>query len=364
MEHIARLWELYDEAMRQWHEEMREHFGPISPPMEDWAAYMRERPAPVPPLVRRPTTQGVSGSSTPLGTTPRGSSPVDDNDQSSPAVRSRPRTRGVPGSRSGFIGRRSRGPSPSHSHQSTEGASPRSTDGSSPSTSRRRQSGGGRGCCGSDDVEEGAHRRSASPSVRHPDPQPEPVRHEVYYTLDDSGAIVMDGKGKNVRLYLHDSVYSHVRNVYDEKTYRSNVIDRIVADIHSRFPMPENERVNSVWLRRTITGHIANRRSNFTKRAREVLRRQAEGLPPLNSNDGRPLKCHNKEWRDAKARASLEPSARHVAARATQMSTIGSPRFGSGGLSSFRAEFVSLCLSFLVNASHNLSIFDPNPYCI
>jgi hypothetical protein len=61
------------------------------------------------------------------------------------------------------------------------------------------------------------------------------------------------------------------------------------------------------------------------KRACEVLRQQVEGLPPLN-NDGRPLKCHNREWRDAKARAASTPSARHVAARAMQMSTIGSPR--------------------------------------
>ena len=58
--------------------------------------------------------------------------------------------------------------------------------------------------------------------------------------IDDAGAIIMDGKGKTVRGYLHDSVHSDVCNVYDDKVYLYNFIDRIVAGIHSHFLMLED----------------------------------------------------------------------------------------------------------------------------
>ena len=243
MADAGRLWELYDEAMRQWHEEMREHFGPISPSLEDWGAYIRERPAPVAPLVERPTTPGGSAARTPmgttpaLGTTPRGTTPrfisSPEEDPSSPAFQSS-RPCGLPGPSSGLNRRRTlnRTSAPSSSRQSPVARSPNFDD--TPSTSGRHQSSArARGCCGgsSDDVEEGAHRRPVLPPADH-QTRREPAR-ELHYTIDDVGAIVMDGRGKTVRGYVHDSVHSHVRNVYDDKTYRSNVIDHIVTGIHS-----------------------------------------------------------------------------------------------------------------------------------
>jgi hypothetical protein len=134
---------------------------------------------------------------------------------------------------------------PSTSHQSPVAQSPNS-DGT-PSTSRCSQSSArARGCCGGslDDVEEGAHR-SLSPPADH-QPRQEPAR-ELHYTIDDAAAIVMDGRRKTVRGYVYDSIHSHVCNVYDDKTYRSNVIDRIVVDIHARFPMPEDASPHDHW---------------------------------------------------------------------------------------------------------------------
>jgi hypothetical protein len=105
--------------------------------------------------------------------------------------------------------------------------------------------------------------------------------------------------------------------------------------------MPEHLAANSVWLRRTILSHIANRRSGYTRAARALIDGEAAGLP-LRDDGGRPWSVHDAEGRAVLARVASEWSARHVAARATQMRLRSAVRWGSGGASALRAEFVSI----------------------
>jgi hypothetical protein len=170
-----------------------------------------------------------------------------------------------------------------------------------------------------------------------------PVGRSSYYTLDEAGGIVTDGAGagRGTRRYLLELVTVHVRNVYDPSTYRDGVIEQIISAFHSRYPMPEHLAVSLVWLRRMILSHIANRRSGYTRAAWAVLDREAVGLPPRDDG-GRPQTVHDAKWRAALARGASERSARHVAARATQMRSSSTPRWGSGGALALRAEFVSI----------------------
>jgi hypothetical protein len=239
---------------------------------------------------------------------------------------------------------------------SSSGASPASTSrtrsspagssgGASPSGSRSaRGRGRGRGCCGGeDDVDDGAHVRSspdqqAGPSDSARAASKTPSR--IYYWLDDCRAIVNDQDGRCTHRYLLELVTVHIRNVYDPATYRDGVIEAMISAFHARFPMHPDHAVHGVWLRRQFHLHIANRRSSFTKAVRAVLQQQAVGLPP-RTDGGRPRSCHDIEWRAALDRASGERSARHVAARATQMASGSRIRWGRGGAHAFRAEFVS-----------------------
>jgi hypothetical protein len=124
-----------------------------------------------------------------------------------------------------------------------------------------------------------------------------------YYTLDDAGSIVTDRAGRGARQYLLELVTVHVRNVYEPSTYRDGVIEQIISAFHSRYPMLEHLAVSSVWLRRMILSHIANRRSGYTRAARAVLDREAAGLPPRDDG-GRPRTVHDAEWRAALARGA------------------------------------------------------------
>jgi hypothetical protein len=154
---------------------------------------------------------------------------------------------------------------------------------SSPNTSARaspasHSSGRGlRGCYGgNDDVDSSAHVVATNSDRAG---RGTPVGR-LYYTLDDTRGIVTNGLGRGVRRYLLELVTVHVRNVYDPSTYRYGVIEQIIVAFNSRYPMPEHLVVSSVWLRRTILGHIANRRRGYTRVARAVVDQEAAGLPP------------------------------------------------------------------------------------
>ena len=107
---------------------------------------------------------------------------------------------------------------------------------------------------------------------------------------------------------IFTSAYMYANNIYDEKN-RSNIITDILL-------MLEAEGVYPIWLCRTIMRHKANGSSNYTKRDLEALRRQAVDLSPLNNN-GQPMKCHDREWRDDIVWPTSKPSTRHIVARAT-----------------------------------------------
>jgi hypothetical protein len=137
----------------------------------------------------------------------------------------------------------------------------------------------------------------------------------------------------------------HVQNVYDPSTYRDGVIEQIIFAFNTRYPMPEHLAVSSVWLRRMILGHIANRRSGYTRAARAVVEREATGLLPRLDGE-QPRSVHDAEWRAALARGAEEWSARHVVARALQMRLGSAVRWGSGGVAAFRADFVSILVNY------------------
>jgi hypothetical protein len=137
----------------------------------------------------------------------------------------------------------------------------------------------------------------------------------------------------------------YVRNMYDPLTYRDGVIKQIISAFNSRYPMPEHLVVSSVWLRRTILGHIANHRSRYTRAARAVEDREATGLSP-RLDGGHPRSVHDAEWRATLARGALERSTRHVAARAAEMRLGSAVRWGSGGAVAFRAKFVSILANY------------------
>jgi hypothetical protein len=108
--------------------------------------------------------------------------------------------------------------------------------------------------------------------------------------------------------------------------------------------MLEHLVVSLVWVRRTILDHITNRQNGYTSAARAVVDREATGLPP-RLDGGRPRSVHDAEWRAALARGPSERSARHVAARATQIRLCSAVRWGSGGAEAFRAKFVSISVN-------------------
>jgi hypothetical protein len=122
----------------------------------------------------------------------------------------------------------------------------------------------------------------------------------LYYTLDDVGGTVIDGLGRGACRYLLEIVTVHVRNVYDPSTYRDGVIEHIISAFNTRYPIPEHLAVSSVWLRRTILGHVVNSRSGYTRAARAVVDREAAGLPP-RLDGGRTRNIHDTEWRAALA---------------------------------------------------------------
>ena len=162
---------------------------------------------------------------------------------------------------------------------------------------------------------------------------------KMWYDVDEDGSILMDARGREVRKYLRSIIHSHVRNCYDKNQYNSSKLDDIVSDFHRRYPNPEGSQVDNAWIRPRIIEIISNHRNHLTRRAREILRREKNGLPP-EPNHGRPHNCHDREWVDAMKRGAAEPSSQHHLARMTQIERYGSSHFGSGGIATFHQEFV------------------------
>jgi hypothetical protein len=78
---------------------------------------------------------------------------------------------------------------------------------------------------------------------------------------------------------------------------------------------------------------------------REVVDLEVAGLPP-RLDGGRPQSIHDAEWRATLARGALERFARDVVAHATQIKLGSVVRWGSGGATAFRAEFVSISVNY------------------
>ena len=302
---MAEDWARYNEDIAAWNTQCREFFRNQPADYDMMQGFIALHPPP-----SRPTTAPPTPSYTPTGMTPNASRPpsVDPSPSNTPRgdahqarggrAKLRVRTAAISRDSNDLAG-------PSHAGSPSKVTTP---------TPRSRRSGKGRGCCGgSDDVDEAAH--VVSPPPIQSSPQVESAQsNNVFYSVDARGGLVMDRRGQEVRRFIYSLVHTHVRSVYEPKSYRPQIIDRIIEAINDRYPQIGGRQLDETWLRRRIISHIANRRSAFTRKAREVLRREREGLPQLK-NKGIPKNCHKKEWQEALKRGVAGQSAQHVAAR-------------------------------------------------
>ena len=162
---------------------------------------------------------------------------------------------------------------------------------------------------------------------------------DVFYDVTDRGGVVMDARGKEVMEYMRGVVSNMYRNCFIKfKDQDSRLVREVLESVHSRYPNPPRAAFSDVWGRTRIREILSNKRSHLKKLAYDDVVNVAAGGYPSE----KPATAHKREWKEAKKRAEGGVKSRqHVEARRIQMETIGSSHFGSGGVESWEAEFVS-----------------------
>ena len=168
----------------------------------------------------------------------------------------------------------------------------------------------------------------------------------VFYDVTDRGGVVMDARGKEVMEYMRGVVSNMYRNCFLKfKDQDSRLVREVLESVHSRYPNPPQATFSDVWGRTRIREILSNKRSHLKKLAYDDGVNVAAGGYPCE----KPATAHKREWKEAKKRAEGGVKSRqHVEARRIQMETIGSSHFGSGGVESWEAEFVSNLLLYLI----------------
>ena len=161
----------------------------------------------------------------------------------------------------------------------------------------------------------------------------------TYYSLTATGGILDDRRGREVLQYLRQVVASNYKNCFKSwPKQKKSHFNEVIRAMHATYPNPKHSRFDEVWAKRKVGEILANKKPPLIRQARVKKHRLDRGEP----GHGIPGSAHAREWEEAMERARAGGSARHQRARRIQMERYGSSHYGSGGVASWQAEFVSI----------------------